>query len=159
MRRFLPSWLGGHPQPNIFWVTPTLAVGGEATAASLDQLQRLGIRAVLDLQAETADRGAALAGGSLLYRKIEVADFQAPTQDQLHEATAWVLEQMQAEGPVFIHCRMGLGRSVTIAMATLMLMGYELAAAYTLVRKSRPEIRLSDEQLTALREFATRAQS
>jgi len=53
-----------------------------------------------------------------------------------------------------VHCRVGLGRSATVAIATLLRMGYELSDAYNTVRELRAEIALSEPQLTALRRFA-----
>jgi hypothetical protein len=155
IRQRLPTWLGG-PKPNFFWLTPTLAVGGANVAGSPRRLHKLGVRAVLDMQAEAGDRSAAFAAEGLAYLKTPVADFHAPGQRQLDEATAWVLEQTQREGAVLIHCRVGLGRSATLALATLLRVGYDLPTAYNLVRKARPELHLSESQLDALRRYEER---
>lgn len=156
MLGFLPAWLGGAPRANIFWITPALAVGGDIMIQNPKRLAKLGIRAVLDVQAESADRGDALAGHALAYLKVGVNDFAAPEQQQLDEATVWVLERTQSDEPVFIHCRAGLGRSVTFALATLIRMGYDLPKAYHFVRNARAEIALSQSQLNALQLFAAR---
>jgi dual specificity MAP kinase phosphatase len=158
MVRLLPKWLRPAPPSNIAWITPALAVGGEVMLKQPKRLQELGVRAVLDLQAERSDRTESLAGLSLAYHKVAVPDFAAPEQEQLDEATAWVLERMQRDEPVLIHCRAGLGRSVTFAVATLMRIGYDLPAAYNTLRGVRAEIALSEAQLAALRLFAARRQ-
>jgi protein-tyrosine phosphatase len=158
MPRFLSQLFAG-AKPNIFWVTPTLAVGGAELVATPRKLQKLGILAVLDMQAEADGRDAALSDIGVAYLKTPVVDFHAPDQRQIEDATDWVLEHMQSDRPVFIHCRLGLGRSVTMAIATLLRIGYDLPTAYNLVRKQRPEIHLSESQLAALRSFQTRLQS
>jgi protein-tyrosine phosphatase len=151
----LLSWFGS-TKDNIFWLTPTLAVGGATMVSNPKRLQKLGVRAVLDLQAESRDRSDALATAGFSYLKTPVIDFGAPGQAQLDDATTWVLERMQEGQPVFIHCRAGLGRSVTLALATLLRIGYDLPTAYKLVRKERPEILVSDSQLEALRRYEKR---
>jgi len=151
VRRILPRWLGGYPPDNIFWLTPSLAVGGEVMVLHPRRLQRLGSGAVLDLQAESEDRSSEHTASSLTYLKLPVGDFGAPSPEQLDIATAWVLDRMQRDERVFVHCRVGLGRSATDAIATLLCMGYELSDAYNTVRELRAEIALSEPQLTALR--------
>jgi atypical dual specificity phosphatase len=156
MRRLLSKWLRSAPPPNLVWVTPALAVGGESMLRDLERLVSLGVRAVLDVQGETGDRAQALSELPLAYLKVGVRDFAAPEQHQLDAATAWVLERTENDEPVLIHCRAGLGRSVTFAVATLVRMGYDLPAAYNTVRGMRAAIALSEPQLAALREFAAR---
>jgi protein-tyrosine phosphatase len=143
---------------NIFWVTPSLAVGGASTVRDPRSLARYGVGAVLDVQAESGDRAAEFAAYSLSYLKLPVEDFAAPDQQQLEIGTGWVLDRLEEGATVFIHCRQGLGRSVTFAVATLVRMGYDLRDAYNEVRRGRAQIALSETQLAALKHFCTRLQ-
>jgi predicted protein tyrosine phosphatase len=152
--RFTLPFSRTRTSPRCWWVTPTLAVGGSDIASEPRRVRQLGIGAVLDLQAETADRSDRFDTAGIAYRKIAVADFHAPSQPQLEEASAWVLERMEEDRAVLVHCRAGVSRSFTVVLAILLRIGYGLPAAYNLVRKIRPELYLSDTQSDALRIFA-----
>jgi len=154
MRRLLAALFRPRQQDNIFWLTPVLAVGDAAMARNVEGLQRLGVRAVLDLQAEGADGSVRLAAAAIEYLHLPVQDFTAPSMAQFDTATTWILYTSQSGRPILIHCRAGLGRSVTVAIATLLRMGYDLSDAYKLVRQKRPGIALSDPQVAMLRRFA-----
>ncbi len=156
MKRVLSWLLRGRGQSNIFWVTPMLAVGGVASARDPGELGRLGIRAVLDVRSEGVDEHEEKTAASLRYLRLPVDDFAAPTMEQLDEATAWVLQRMGEDERVFVHCREGLGRSVTFAIATLLRMGFDLPHSYNLVRNARAEIAVSDPQVAALHRYAER---
>ncbi len=155
LRRLLARLRRNQPR-NFFWLTPTLAVSGRRATHDLHRLAEQGIRAVVDLEAETENQGERFGTAAVTYLKVPVPDFAAPEPDQLAQTTAWVMQQMQADRPVLIHCRMGLGRSVTFAIATLVQIGYPLADAYNLIRKQCPGIALSEAQIAALRAFAAR---
>ncbi len=145
-------------EPETFiWITPTLAVGSASAARSPRRLASAGVRAVLDLQQETSDPSDRFAAAGLAYLKAPVPDFGAPGQAALEQATAWVLARMANGQPVLIHCRAGHGRSVCVAMATLLRMGYTLPEAFNLVRRQQPALALSEPQLEALRTFANRS--
>ena len=55
---------------------------------------------------------------------------------------------------VFIHCQSGVGRSVCVACAVLLRMGFSLSDAYEAVHRKRPEAVISDKQVEALRRYA-----
>jgi len=154
-----PAWLWRSGSRTLCWLTPTLAIGGDRETRNLKRLAAQGVRAVVDLQAETADWTEQLRRRGLAYRKVPLRDFSAPTLAELDQTTNWILTQMQDGRPVFLHCRLGLGRSATLAIATLMRIGYSLPDAYTLVRRQRPEIALSEAQLQILHCFARRKTS
>lgn len=87
---------------------------------------------------------------------IPVADFQAPTQEQLdtyvNAVQGWTGEGRQ----VGTHCAAGLGRTGTFLAALLVSRGMDADAAMAEVRRLRPGSIETDAQEAAVREFAKR---
>src|SRR5689334_18410171 len=73
---------------NVSRIDELLFVGGQFRAAQWPGLHRLGVRAVLSLQAEYEDQFHGPPPARLL--RLHVPDFYPPTIDQLHEAVAFI---------------------------------------------------------------------
>ncbi len=142
------------PGPSLAWVTPALAQGPAPRRSHVAALARAGLHSVLDLRAEAADDAALMARHGLRYRRVPMVDLVAPGADVLKEAVEWALSEMAADRRVLVHCQAGAGRSPFVACAVLLRMGYDLQQAYQTVRRLRPEMTLSDEQVAALQEYA-----
>lgn len=155
LRGFLP-FLGAQPPADLVWITPDLAQSGQFASRQAPTLARLKIGALLDLRAEAQHEHAALSKARLHYLHLPVPDHGAPTEQELARAAEWVLQELGDDRRVLVHCRLGLGRSVTVVMAVLMRMGYSLSEAFDLVHRRRPEAALSDEQVAVLRRYAER---
>lgn len=90
------------------------------------------IRSVVDLTAELPEPD----WGSRTLLSVPVLDGMPPRPDQLL-ATCRALESL--EGPVYLHCARGFGRTATFAAAVLMVReGLSLEAALEQVRTARP---------------------
>ncbi len=157
LRRVLSPVLGAQPPADLVWITPQLAQSGQFASWQAPALARLGIGAVLDLRAEAGHRLPSLSKAGLHYFHLPVPDLEAPTEEGLHDAAEWVLQELGDDRNVLVHCRLGLGRSVTVVVAVLVRMGYPLGEAVTLVRRRRPNTDLSDAQLTVLQRYADSA--
>ena len=141
------------PGPSLAWMTPSLAQGPAPRRSQVAALARAGIHSVLDLRAEAADDDALLTRHGLRFRHIPMADRAAPDVDALKEAVDWVMTELAADRRVLVHCQAGAGRSPFVACAVLLRMGYDLQRAYQTVRRRRPEMSLTDEQVAALQEY------
>lgn len=139
---------------DISWITPDWAVGAAPATSALGQLRAAGVTSVLDLRAEACLPAKELAAHGLRLRHIPVIDGQAPTQEQLVEAATWVLQEVAAGQRVLICCHAGSGRSVTVACAVLLAMGYPLSRTLPLVSRHRTVANPTDTQILALRSFA-----
>jgi len=136
------------------WITPSLAQGPRFTRAQVSALPRSGVTSVLDVRKEARDDEALLAQHGLCLCHVPMTDRAPPTQRQLKRAVEWVMGELADDRKVFIHCQSGVGRSVCVACAVLVRMGYGLPQAYEAVRRKRPEAVISEEQVEALRRYA-----
>lgn len=155
LARLLPF---GGAKPSLVWVTPELALCGRFDSSHASSLAEDGVGAVLDLRAEEQHDAALLAKAGLHYLHLPVPDHGAPSEDELSRAADWVLQELSDDRKAVVHCRLGLGRSVTVVIAVLLRMGYPLEDAADLVRRRRPTMTLSDAQVESLRKFAATPQ-
>jgi hypothetical protein len=85
------------------------------------------------------------------YLCIPLLDTAAPTSDQLTQGAEWLVER-EKEGPVYIHCAMGHGRSATFVAAWLLITGQAQSPeeAEQIIKSKRPRIGLNRVQSAAL---------
>jgi protein-tyrosine phosphatase len=136
-----------------YWLSDDIAISRAPSARDVRGMQRAGVRSVLDMRLEAADRSEHFDRRGMRYLRLPVAEGSAPTLDELRLVTDWILERMN-DGPVLVHCREGRGRSALVACAVLLRQGAPLFNAYQTLRRARPEASLSDEQADALAAFA-----
>ncbi|NJF26023.1 dual specificity protein phosphatase family protein [Thermococcus sp. Bubb.Bath] len=85
-----------------------------------------------------------------------IADFTAPSLEQLLKILLWIEKRVNVGKKVLIHCMGGLGRSGTVAVAWLMYSkGLSLRKALMRVRSLRPGAVETWEQMGVLKELDT----
>ncbi len=133
-------------------VAPSLLIGRTLTEAEAAEALKQGVTAVLDLTAEFSE---AAAFRDTRYRNLPILDLTAPTQDQLHEAAAFIAEE-SASGTVYVHCKIGYSRSAAVVGAYLLASGLAstIDEAVEILREARPSIVTRPEVMKALRAFA-----
>jgi len=133
-------------------VTPGVLLGRTLTEGEAVAAVTQGVTAVLDLTAEFTEAAAFRA---VKYHNLPILDLTAPTQDQLHEAVAFIAAEV-ATGTVYLHCKIGYSRSAAVAGAYLLAVGEAATAeeAVAWLRKVRRSIIVRPEVLEALRVFA-----
>lgn len=137
--------------------------GGEALDAEMAGLAHGMVDHVVSLlePAEAADLGLADEGGAaerngIGFYNFPIIDHGVPA-DPVHyrRAAAAIKGRLVAGQSIVIHCRAGLGRAPSLAIATLIECGVHPDEAVLRVGKARgrpvPE---TDEQLAFLRDFA-----
>ena len=143
--------------PQVFSrINANIHLGGQYTAAGWRRLQRRGVTAVVNLRAEFDDAEADIAPAQYLY--LPTVDDTPPTIAQLCQGVRFIQHQIDAGGEVYVHCMLGVGRSVTLVAAYLVAKGMKPAAAWQEIRRLRPFIQPTLGQEARLIEFAALGQ-
>jgi protein-tyrosine phosphatase/membrane-associated phospholipid phosphatase len=110
-----------------------------------------GVKSVLDLTCEFTEAAPFRA---CRYRNLPILDLTAPTPAQLREAVEFISRHV-ADGPVYVHCKIGYSRSAAVVGAYLMHAGLTTSAddAVAHLRSVRPSIVVRPEAVATLREF------
>ena len=118
-------------------------------------LFQIGIRALLNLS-EVAHPFEAPNILGMLTRHIPVADYTAPTLQQVQEAVAMISSCLDRHMPIAVHCMAGLGRTGTILACYLVRMGMSANNAIITIREWRTGSIETAEQEAVVYEFALR---
>ncbi|GAA5901404.1 hypothetical protein JCM5296_003001 [Sporobolomyces johnsonii] len=121
-----------------------LFLGQEPTCpADLDELERLGVKQVLNLAVECEDKDDEVKNRFGRYGWLPMTDSVEETgvQEKLDEACGILADAQLQSKPVYVHCRAGKSRSVTIVLAYLVYHNHwSLKRAYSYVAERREGI-------------------
>ncbi|MEM3670725.1 MAG: dual specificity protein phosphatase [Thermoprotei archaeon] len=142
--RMVEIFTGRH---RLDWIDEHVAVGSDRVSPGT--LEKMNVSAVLSVGAKLR-KGA----GKAATKFVEVKDKQAPDLKQIDEALEWMIERLEAGSNVLIHCRAGMGRSVTVAACYLMrTKGISAQEAVATIRKVHPQAAPTRAQIDFLRRF------
>ena len=147
--------IGGAPLWKLSQVTPQLFLGGQHHRRGWRAMQARGITAIVNLR-ETKFNDAAKSIDGERHLHLATVDNTPPTVADLMRGVAFVDDEIQRGGKVYIHCGVGVGRAPTLTAAFLMTTGLSAEEALRHIKKARPFVHLTDEQRDALDEFARR---
>jgi hypothetical protein len=143
--------LTGVPPLRFSRVTPNLYVGPQYSARGMAHLQKHGITAGVNLRVEYDDAAHGLAFAK--YCHLPTVDDDAPTLEHLAQGAAFIRDEIESGGTVYIHCAGGIGRAPSMAAAYLISTGMTLDEALARIRKPRPFVLLTAKQLEQLRAY------
>lgn len=138
-------------------IIPNLWVGPRQVAQRLDDLENLGIKAIVsvfDQPSEYEMVGCGVVPKTLfsVADSVESGDAMA---NLLSGAVNLTLRHVRQGSPVLLHCASGLSRSATVAIGVVMADSDRgLACSYDIVFKQRPVINPNDGFVEALRVYA-----
>ena len=144
----------GRPSPDLSWITDPVGISGTLQPRHIPGLAEMGVRSIIDLREEDRDDPELLARHDIRFLYLPTRDHFSPSQKQLVEGARWVLNEVQAQRRIVVHCTEGIGRSVAVVCCALMMGGYSLAGAVRLVRARRWGVALNARQMLGLKEFA-----
>ena len=147
----------GAPLWKLSQVRPQLFLGGQHDRRGYPAMQAAGITAIVNLREEQfSDVSKGIGGERHLH--LATVDNTPPTAADLMRGAAFVGDEIERGGKVYIHCGVGVGRAPTMTAAFLMTTGLSAEEALQQIKKVRPFIHLAAEQRRVLDEFARRRQ-
>ncbi|KAG0343912.1 hypothetical protein BG004_004899 [Podila humilis] len=119
--------------PNFLFLGPEIV-----TEAQVQELQRLGVKRVLNMAKECEDKVIVCKSDQFEYHKIGVYDhIEADVSAGLLQAVDIIASS--TESPIYVHCKAGKSRSVTATIAYLIMhLHWPLNKAYQHVLTQRP---------------------
>ncbi|MDC3961139.1 protein-tyrosine phosphatase family protein [Polyangium jinanense] len=120
------------------WITPEILLGGFLVPSDVAELERLGVRAVVNATSELVEPIGTLRAAGMDYLQIPCWDMNAPSPEDADRAIAFVATHIKAGHRVYVHCASGVGRSVTLVVCYLALhrgMSVEEAIAWISARR------------------------
>ncbi len=143
----------GAPIRCVSQLSPQLYVGGQHRGRGWTKLRSWGVTAVVNLRAEFDDLAARVAPDRYLH--LPTDDDQAPTLQQLESGVAFIAQEIERGGSVYVHCGSGVGRAPTLVAAYLVYSGLPPDQAWARIRCVRPFIRPTRVQFSRIEEFNT----
>src|SRR5690606_23922190 len=101
-------------------ISPGLFLGCRLFPADEAKMTNLNIRSVLDLTSEFSEAGFLRRVPS--YLCIPLLDTGAPSITELNAGIQFIQSRLR-QGPVYVHCALGHGRSATFIIGYLMVVG------------------------------------
>ena len=134
-------------------ITPQIYLGGQYYAQALNNINRIGITAVVSMRERPISE---LNGfGHIKKLHLPTKDMNPPTIESLQKGIAFMKQEINAGGKIYVHCHLGEGRGPSMVIAYLMSTGMLYEDAFALVKKIRPFIRPTKPQVERLKEFET----
>jgi hypothetical protein len=141
----------GLPQLKKSQITADLFLGSQYNLSGLRKLKALGVTGIINMRTHSIYAEEQYKG--FHYLNFPTPDNTPPPLDVLLEGADFADKEIKNGGKVYIHCRQGLGRGPTMAIAYLIKTGLTYNEAYKLVRKVRTFINPRPGQIERLKEL------
>lgn len=143
--------LRGVPTLRHSQITANLFLGGQYNLRGLKKLKAMGVTAIINMRIHSIYQAAQYEGFQYLH--LPTIDNTAPLLQDLIKGAEFAYDEIQNGGKVYIHCRQGLGRGPTMAIAYLLKMGATYEDAFATVKKTRSFINPRPAQIERLKEL------
>lgn len=141
----------GIPRLKRSQITASLFLGGQYNLNGLKKLKQLGITAIVNMRETSIYQQAHYEGFQYLH--LPTIDNTPPVLEDLLKGAEFVDKEIKNNGKVYIHCRQGLGRGPSMAIAYLLKTGLTYDDAFALVKTVRPFIQPKPAQVVRLKEL------
>jgi protein tyrosine phosphatase (PTP) superfamily phosphohydrolase (DUF442 family) len=144
-------FIAGMPRVKRSQVTAHLFLGSQYNLLGLKKLKALGVTAIVNMRVHNTYGSAVHAG--IKYLHIPTVDNTPPPLEVLIKGANFIDEEIRHKGIVYVHCRQGLGRGPTMAMAYLIKIGMTYEDAYNMIKLVRVFINPRPGQIKRLKEL------
>lgn len=141
----------GMPRLKRCQITGHLFLGSQYNKIGLKKLKALGVTAIVNMRMHNSYNKAGHKG--MKYLHFPTIDNTPPPLEVLIEGANFIDEEIKNKGIVYVHCRQGLGRGPTMAMAYLIKLGLTYQDAYNQIRRVRIFINPRQGQIRRLKEL------
>ena len=141
----------GLPRLNRSKITDHLFLGSQYNLMGLKKLKAMGITAIVNMRMHNTYGNAAHEG--IAYLHLPTVDNTPPLLAVLIKGADFMDNEIENGGKVYVHCRQGLGRGPTMAMAYLIKKGKTFDEAYDMIRKVRIFINPQRSQVEMLKKL------
>ena len=132
-------------------ISANLYLGGQYNLKGLDKLKQMGITAIVSMREKSIYEEAHYEGFKFL--QLPTADNTPPKMEDLIKGVDFIDSEISRNGKVYIHCRQGIGRGPSMAIAYLLKLGITFNDAFALVKRVRPFINPTPQQISRLQEL------
>lgn len=148
---YLHRVLLGIPTLQRSQISANLFLGGQYNLRGLKKLKQMGITAIVSMREDSSFKEAQFDGIKFLH--LPTVDNTAPKVEDLIKGADFIDHEIKNNGKVYIHCRQGLGRGPSMAIAYLIKLGTTYNDAHALVKNVRTFIKLRPSQTARLKEI------
>jgi protein-tyrosine phosphatase len=141
----------GMPRIKRSQITAHLFLGSQYNLVGLKKLKALGVTAIVNMRMHNTYNEATYEG--MKYVHFPTVDNTPPPLEVLIKGADFIDEEIKHKGIVYVHCRQGLGRGPTMAMAYLIKLGMTYQDAYNQIRRVRIFINPRPGQIRRLKEL------
>jgi len=147
----LHRFIFGLPNLKKSQITANLFLGSQYNLVGLKKLKALGVTAIVNMRIHSVYTEAQYEGFKYLH--IPTIDNTPPLLEDLMRGADFMDKEIKSGGKVYVHCRQGLGRGPTMAIAYLIKSGLTFEDAFKLVKSVRTFINPRPGQIERLKEL------
>ncbi len=137
------------------WITPRIAVGGGIwTEDQMDELSRMGVTHIIDMQIEFDDTDLARPFGvKVLWNPVD-DDFLPKPPEVFRKGVEFAIEALdQPDTKLYVHCAAGVHRAPMMTLAVLRSLGYNLDEAIEMIETRRHVVDFADVYVRSVENF------
>jgi protein tyrosine phosphatase (PTP) superfamily phosphohydrolase (DUF442 family) len=143
--------VGGAPIRALSQITPQIHLGGQHNRRGWRTLKARGVTAVVNMRIEYDDQANDVAPPR--YLRLPTVDENPPSLEHLEQGVAFIAQEIEDGGTVYVHCASGVGRAATLVAAYLVRQGASPEQAWARIQAVRPFVRPEPNQIEQLTRF------
>ena len=138
------------------WIDDDVLLGALPLAMHVSDLQKLGIRAVINTCREYCGPLDAYQRAGIEQLHLPTTDFTPPAFEDVARGVEFIRKNIGSGRKVYVHCKAGRARSATIVICYLIAKGVAPEQAQKLLLEKRPHVHPALLERQVVKEFIQR---